>query len=366
MKRFFIIAGEVSGDTHAARLMAALKQRYPGCTFDGIGGEHMREQGLDSIVDLREINVVGFWEVARRYSFFKKLLERCTTLVCSGRYDAFIPVDYPGFNIRLAAAARKSGVPVCFYIAPQLWAWGRNRARKLRDAVDLLMVVFPFETAFFEQFGIRTEFVGHPLLDDPEFAHGFAPLETRNNVLALLPGSRTQEVRAHLPVLLEAGEQVCRSLPAMELVIAAPKSVDPALYAAAQGRARIEHNSRTLMKHARAGIVKTGTSTLEAALCGMPFTMMYKTSFLSYALARRLVSLPYISLVNIILQRPVVHECIQHEARPDTLAAELLSLLRDTGKSAVQQQEFLHLRSLLGSGGASARAAECIAEVVGL
>lgn len=366
MKRFFIIAGEVSGDTHAARLMSALKERYPGCTFEGIGGERMREQGLESLVDLREINVVGFWEVARRYPFFKKLLNRCTALVCSGRYDAFIPVDYPGFNLRLATAARKKGVPVCFYIAPQLWAWGRHRARKLRDAVDVLMVVFPFETAFFEQFNIRTQFVGHPLLDDPEFATGFAPLETRDNILALLPGSRPQEVQAHLPILLAAGEQVRREIPSMEIVIAAPKSIDPLLYAPAQGKAAIEHNSRTLMKHARVGIVKAGTSTLEAALCGLPFTMMYKTSFLSYTLARHLVDLPYISLVNIILQRPVVRECIQHEARPDTLAAELLSLVRDNEKSAALQREFLHLRSLLGDGGASARAAECIAGIVGL
>ncbi len=364
MKRFFIVAGEISGDKHGARLMAALRLRYPGCEFDGIGGEEMKRVGLTSLVALQDINVVGFWEVARKYGYFKKLLARCAELLRASHYDAFIPVDYPGFNMRLAAEARKIGTPVCFYIAPQLWAWGRGRAAKLRDAVDVLMVVFPFEKEFFENFGIRTEFVGHPLLDDPDFASGFSPFQERRDMLALLPGSRKQEVRSHLPVLLESARIVQSARPSTEIVIAAPVGIDPALYEAVGTTARIEHNSRAVMKQARVGIVKTGTSNLEAALCGLPFVMMYKTSTLSYLLARRLISLPHISLVNIILGRSVVRECIQREASPRALANELLRLIDNEQAACEMQNEFARLRTLLGDGGAAMRAAECIFTVI--
>lgn len=366
MKRFFIVAGEASGDAHAAKLMAALRGLYPGCTFEGIGGDAMSRQGLQSIVSMSDINVVGFWEVAKRYTFFKKLLAQCAQLLHSSQYDAFIPVDYPGFNIRLSAEARRRNIPVCFYIAPQLWAWGSNRAKKLCSVVDVLLVVLPFETAFFEQFGIKTKFVGHPLLDDPELADGFVPIGQRDNVIALMPGSRAQEVQAHLPILLQTAELLCKEEPSFEVVIAAPNSVHPSLYAPALGRARVEYNSRSLMKRARVGVVKAGTSTLEAALCGMPFVMMYKTSTLSYMVARQLVRLPSIALANIIAQKRIVHECIQREARPAVLAAELLRLVRDTHSADAMQEEFRHLRRALGDGGASVRAAQCIAEVVGL
>lgn len=366
MKRFFIVAGEVSGDKHGARLMAALRERYPRCVFEGIGGEDMKREGLESLVALHDINVVGFWEVARKYGYFRALLSRCANMLRSGQYDAFIPVDYPGFNLRLAAHARAVGIPVCFYIAPQLWAWGRGRAAKLRDAVDVLLVVFPFEKEFFEQFGIRTEFVGHPLLDDPDFASPVLPLHERGNTLALMPGSRRQEVRSHLPLLIEAARLVRSARPSMEVVIAAPPSVDASLYSSVSGGVRIEHKSRAVMKQARVGIVKTGTSNLEAALCGMPFVMMYKTSTLSYMLARRLVQLPHISLVNIILGRPVVRECIQHEATPRALAAEVLRLVDGEQTALQMQHDFAALRSLLGDGGAARRAAVCISTVIDL
>lgn len=365
MKRFFIVAGEASGDTHAARLMAALRQLYPGCVFEGIGGDAMSRQGLQSLVPMSDINVVGFWEVAKRYAFFKKLLARCAQLLQNSQYDAFIPVDYPGFNIRLAAEARRCTIPVCFYIAPQLWAWGKGRAKKLSSVVDVLLVVFPFEVAFFEQFGIKTKFVGHPLLDDLELVDGFAPVGQRENIVALMPGSRAQEVRAHLPILLQTAELLRKDEPTLDVVIAAPPSVHPSLYAPALGRARVEHNSRLLMKRARVGVVKAGTSTLEAALCGMPFVMMYKTSMLSYIVARQLIRLPSIALANIIAQKRIVHEYIQRDARPDVLSAELLRLVRDTHSADAMQEAFRHLRASLGDGGASVRAAHCIAEVVG-
>ncbi len=366
MKRFFIVAGETSGDLHAARLMQQLRAVWPDCEFRGIGGPRMQALGLKSLAQLEDINVVGFWEVAKRYPFFRRLLRRCRAELEQGGCDAFIPVDYPGFNLRLAAAARKAGIPVLYYIAPQLWAWGEKRAAKLRAAVDLLMVVFPFEVEFFGRFGIEARFVGHPLLDVPAFREGEGEAEREAECIALLPGSRNQEVENNLPIMLEAAKLLQATMPQLRFVVAAAgreSSVHDRLIQAAAVDVEITHDSRALLKRAAAGMVKTGTSTLESALARMPFVMMYRTSALSYRIARRLITLPFISLVNIIAGKQVVRELIQDEARPDLLAEELRRLLGDSAARLTMLHEFDAVRAALGEGGAAARqAAECIAE----
>lgn len=366
MKRFFIVAGETSGDLHAARLMQQLRAIWPDCEFRGIGGPQMQALGLQSLAQLEDINVVGFWEVAKRYPFFRRLLRRCRAELEQGGCDAFIPVDYPGFNLRLAAAARKAGIPVLYYIAPQLWAWGEKRAAKLRAAVDLLMVVFPFEVEFFGRFGIEARFVGHPLLDVPAFRDDEADGKREDDCIALLPGSRTQEVENNLPIMLDAARLLQAQKPQLRFVIAAAgrdSSVHERLIQAAAVDVEITRNSRALLKCAAAGMVKTGTSTLESALARMPFVMMYRTSALSYRIARRLITLPFISLVNIIAGKQVVRELIQDEARPELLADEMRRLLDDAAARKSMLREFDAVRAALGEGGAAARqAAECIAD----
>ncbi len=367
MKRFFIVAGESSGDAHAARLMRALRDIYPDCVFAGIGGHAMAEEGLRSMVPLSDINVVGFWEVAKKYTYFKELLRRCARELSSGQFDAFLPVDYPGFNLRLAAAARKSGIPVVYYIAPQLWAWGAGRARKMRHLVDLLLVVFPFEEDFFAGYGIPTRFVGHPLLEAPAFISPAPEDDKRENCIALLPGSRAQEVSYNLPLMLACAEIVAREDPGLHFAVATAPHVPPGLYSQhrhANLDLSFDSDSRSLMRRARAGIVKTGTSTLEAALSGMPFVMAYRTSWLSYQVARRLVRLERIALVNIVAQGDVVREFIQREADPAAIAAEVLRLVQDKSYRKAQSSAFLSIRRELGASGASQRAAGLIADLL--
>jgi lipid-A-disaccharide synthase len=367
---FFIVAGETSGDLHGARLMRALRTIYPMARFDGIGGEQMEREGLRSIVPLSTINVVGFWEVAKRYGSFRALLHRCRAMLMDTAYSAFIPVDYPGFNMRLAATAKAQGIPVCWYIAPQLWAWGENRADRLRSLCDVLMVVFPFELEFFTQHRINTRFVGHPLLDDDAFSHDIVPIKERNNTIALLPGSRTQEIQRNLPIMLASAQILARTLKDYMFTIAQSPNVAPHEYHRIAERYTIQPNytmdSRSLLRTARAGMIKTGTSTLEAGLLGLPFVMMYRTSWISYWLAKRVITLPSIALVNIILQAPIIPECIQQSATPELLAKEILAFVHDDQKSEILQTHLRTLRSVLGENtigiSSALRSAHVIAE----
>ncbi|HRE59065.1 MAG TPA: lipid-A-disaccharide synthase [Candidatus Kapabacteria bacterium] len=367
-KTLLIVAGEPSGDLHGARLMRSLReQSAESLRFVGIGGKAMEAEGLVSLVPLERMSVVGFWEVAKRYGFFRDVLRRCIGLLESECVAGFIAIDYPGFNERLARAAKSRGIRVMWYIAPQLWAWGKHRAKSLAKCIDRLLVVFPFERDFFEGFGIATEFVGHPLLDDAAFSGlrgggGDVPM------VALLPGSRYQELQRNLPVMLEAALLVRR-----ELGICVAIAQSPSLPASAYRKMLSDYgfedyelwtNSRQLMLNADVGMVKTGTSTLEACLCGMPFLMMYRTSTLSYWIGRFLVRLPFISLPNIVLGRECVREFVQSAATAEQLACELLLLLRDGAVRERQRADFNAVRGILGSSGASAKAAKVILEHV--
>lgn len=381
-KHFFIVAGEASGDLHAARLMRALKELLPECRFSGIGGANMAREGLESIVPLADISVVGFWEVAKRYPMFKRLLETTSSMLASGGYDAFIPVDYPGFNLRLAAAAKAAHVPVAWYIAPQLWAWGSDRASKLKSLVDTLLVVLPFEPDFFRQFGIDAHFVGHPLMEDPVIAAPPLAVSKRDREIALFPGSRRQEIARNLPTMLESIATM-RHISPQYADYRVTLALSPTLPATEYDRLlqetykrygftiERETDGRRLLARARAGMVKTGTSTLEAALCGMPHVMMYRTSALSYLYAKHLVNLSTIALPNILMEKVhgrnnVVPELVQTMATPHSLAQAMISLLDDT----VAQQmtdDFATLRTMLSNGAdgtASGNAARIIAEMV--
>ncbi len=367
-KTIFIVAGEPSGDLHGAKLMSSLKKTLGNVRFIGIGGNAMEAEGLNSIVRLNDISVVGFWEVAKKYLFFKNLLNRCATLLHDENVDMFIPVDYPGFNMRLSEFAKQKNIPVFWYIAPQLWAWGKKRAKSLAQCVDTLMVVFPFEVDFFKQFGIETTFVGHPLLDDPIFTYEQEEKETTTKVLALLPGSRKQEIYRNLPTMLQAASIVSKSIKT-EICIAVSSTVSENVYRDVMNlhseiNVSISSDSRELMKKADVGIIKTGTSTLEAALCNLPFAMMYKTSALSYRIGKHLVNVPFIALPNILLKREVVREFVQEKAIPEAIAQETIELLNDKGKRKQLRTEFNKIRTILGGAGASDNAAKIITDAM--
>lgn len=315
----------------------------------------MEALGFKSMIPQKEISVVGFWEVAKKYGLFRRLINSVQEELKDGNYTAFIPVDYPGFNMKIAGFAKSIGLPVYYYIAPQLWAWGSNRAEKLAASVDKLIVVFPFEVEFFEKFGIETYFCGHPLLDEPIFHDRSIEKE---NIIALLPGSRQQEIGRNLPVMIESARNFQKEHKDFKIAVAKAGNVILDKYISRD--VEVFDNSRELMKKAKTGIVKTGTSTLEAALCDMPFLMIYKTSPLTYYMGRRLINLEYISLVNILLKRHTVKELFQSEANNIAIAKELNSIVSDVSKYQFLLEEFSKVREILGGIGASTNAAELI------
>jgi lipid-A-disaccharide synthase len=365
LKTIFISAGDPSGDLHASRVMKEIKRIMPEVQFTGFGGEHMIAQGLDSIISIEEISVVGFWEVAKKYLFFRSFLKKCSNIISPGKIDLFLPVDFPGFNLRLAKYAKTSNIPVIYYIAPQLWAWGESRAKGMKEKVDILLTVFPFETDFFDRFGINTKFVGHPLLDDPEIPEEIPTADDREDIIALLPGSRKQEVARILPVLLDTIPLIKVDYPDHRIAIARSSNIDEQFYRSLIGddqKYELWDNSRELLKTAKAGVVKTGTSNLEAALCGMPFVMVYLTSLASYYLAKNLINLSKLSIINILARKEVVKELIQNDADKRLIAKNLDSILSNDMKYDYIQSQFKGIREMLGESGAAENVAEIVVE----
>ncbi len=354
--RIFIVAGDPSGERYAARLMAAWRKLEPEVEFLGIGGARMEAEGLRSLVPFQSVNVVGFWEVARQYRFFRRLLQRCEEALCDYRVRAVVLVDYPGFNLQLARRAARRGIPVYYYIAPQTWAWGKWRLQTLAEVVTLLVVAFPFEVELFQRAGVRCTFVGHPLMDEPQLANPPQSLDKRPFQIAFLPGSRPLELQRHLPLLRQTIAILRRAMPHATFSVALPPAMSPR-WAFQSELWEYQPDPYALLANSRAGLVKVGTSTLEAALCGMPFAAFYRTSWLSYGIARMLVRLPSAVLVNLLLQKPIVPEFLQHQARPAVLARALLCLL-ETEVAQQQWEGFQELRSLLGKPGVAERAAE--------
>ncbi|HEX6939616.1 MAG TPA: lipid-A-disaccharide synthase [Longimicrobiales bacterium] len=324
-------AGEPSGDLHGAAVAREIRRRWPSAELFGLGGARMAEEGVQLLADPRDLAVMGFAEVVGRVPFFLRLLRRLRVEMASRGADLVLPIDYPGFNLRLSRAARAAGVPVLYYIAPQVWAWHRSRIRRLAEETDRLAVVLPFEEPLFREAGAPVTFVGHPLLDAaPEAVTREAfcaelGLDPEGPILGLFPGSRAQEVERHLAPFMEAAERVRERMPAVQPVIATSAAVADAAYAGVPyPRTR---RSRTLLEHARAALVKSGTTTLEAALAGTPMVIAYRTSRLTFALARRLVRVEHIGLVNLVAGRRLVPEFVQDAADPAVLADALLPML---------------------------------------
>ncbi len=360
----FITAGDPSGDAHAARLMAAIRTHIPTVVFEGFGGPEMELQGLRSLAHIRDLAVTGFWEVAKRYRFFRSLLNRCDDAIARTRPVAFIPVDYPGFNMRLAARvrARKTNrVPVFWYIAPQLWAWGERRATKLAAAVDRLFVVFPFEVEFFQRHGIRAEYVGHPLAEE-------IPVDTQGRVpgqVLLMPGSRAQELHHHTGLLADVVDRVRAHRSDVSFVVARARNIDlRALEPLVQRNVDVVDDAHAAMQTASAGIIKAGTSTLEAAFRGLPFATFYRTSPLSYAISKRLVTVTSVTMMNLLLKRNVVHEYIQHDATSMRIADEIETLLDDSARRTELVTAMSDVREMLSGEGASKRTAALIVEAL--
>lgn len=294
----------------------------------------MAAAGVELLAHVDQLAVMGFAEVIRHLPYFIELMNRVQGSIRERRPDLIIPIDYPGFNLRLAKHARRVGVPVLYYIAPQVWAWHRSRMRQLAQNADRLAVILPFEESLFTEAGAQAVFVGHPLADQPPPAQGRAEFAASLHVapdrplLALFPGSRAQEVDRQMHTFAAAAEAVCLQRPDVQPVIATSAAVPPSLYSAS-ALPRTEDGD-TLLHHATAALVKSGTSTLQAALAGTPMVVTYRMHPLTYLIARRLVRVPHVGLVNLVAGERVVPELLQGEATPANLAAAVMPLLDES------------------------------------
>jgi lipid-A-disaccharide synthase len=355
--RVLLVAGEASGDAHAARVVRLLVER--GATVTAVGGEAVRAAGAHLLAHIDALAVLGIVEVVQRLPRLLAVKRRLEHAIQHDGYDLFLGVDYPGLNLRLARSAHGAGIPALHYIGPQVWAWRAHRLRHMRRYVDHVALVLPFEKPLYDAAGIPATFVGHPLLDDAGVATDALP----SCDLALFPGSRVQEVRRHLPVLLRAAALVRAQRPDLSVCVScaptAPADWMRAQIVASGFAASVLRTApaRALMASARAMLVASGTATLEAALAARPFAVLYRTHRINFEVARRLVRLPYVGLANLVAGEAVVREYLQDDAAAPALAREAERLLTDEAERARIVRGLDRVRARLGTPGAAGRVA---------
>jgi lipid-A-disaccharide synthase len=357
--RYYLIAGEASGDLHGSNLMKALKDKDPEAEFRVWGGDRMEAQGAELVKHYRDLAFMGFLEVAMNIRTILGNLSFCKKDIESWNPDMVILIDYPGFNLRIAPFVKSLGIRCVYYISPQVWAWKENRVKAIKKYVDQMLVILPFEKDFYQKHGLEVEFVGHPLLDALEELSGQdLPFKPDEKVIALLPGSRKQEIAKMLPIYLKA----VKGFEDYQIAVAGAPGIDAGFYEQfrkAGSFTLVSNQTYTLLKRAEAALVTSGTATLETALMGTPEVVAYKGSWISYQIGRQLVKVDFISLVNLIMGRKVVEELIQNEMNPQNLKAELNLLLKGSKRDQMLK-DFADLKIKLGGSGASQNAAKAI------
>jgi len=388
--RYYIVAGEASGDLHASNLVKAIQEKDADAVFRGCGGDLMKKAGAELLMHYKDMAFMGFWEVFVHLFTVLGNIKRCKADILDWKPDVLVLVDYPGFNLRIAKFAKIHNIKVVYYISPQIWAWKKGRIKQIRRDVDEMMVILPFEKPFYAEHGMDVHYVGHPLLDAVSRDLPEQP-EVRNfrkdnglddrEIIALLPGSRRQEVNALLPKML----QMSTLFPQYQFVVSTVSWLPKELYdrhlhshfhpvetghapSLQNGNVQATHNVRTvssntyaLVANAKAAIVASGTATLETAMIGTPQVVCYAGSEISYLIAKHLISgINYISLPNLIMDAPVVTELIQHDFNTERLEKELRLITEDVNHISKMKAQYRELYQKLGNGSASAKAAEVV------
>lgn len=375
-RQIFIVAGEASGDAHAARLVAALKQHMPQLYISGIGGDAMRAAGADIVQDFADLAVMGLFEVLKSYPRIKAIFDQTVSRLKREKPDLLILVDYPGFNLKLAKQAKKLGIPVLYYISPKVWAWRAGRVKQIQQTVDHMAVLFPFEVPIYEQAGVPVTCVGHPLVDavktdlDNAAAKAKFKLDPQHRVIGLFPGSRRSEINALLPVMLAAAERIQQRHFDVSVVLPLAPGISLDYIKSFTDKSRlpiqvVPGDFYDLIKACDVIVAASGTVTLEIALLSTPHLIAYKVSPWSYHILKRLVKIPYVGLCNIISGEPLVTELLQDdvtEVRLDQLLTDLLTHPQSRQRAEKIQQQ---VRSALGPPGGADNAAQLVLKLIG-
>ena len=370
----YFVAGEASADNHAAALMCSLRERDADLQFIGRGGPQMRKiagEQFNNWID--DAAVLGLWEVIRKYGYFREQFHETLNEIHESKPDAIVLIDYPGFNLRLARALRKQSPrqKIIYYISPQVWAWNRGRIKKMASLLDLMLCIFPFEADLYNKSGLRAVFVGHPMIE--RLRARKIGTERDRNLIGLFPGSRMREVRKIFPVMLESVPELQKQNRNMRLEVAAAseelaREMREMLTRHGQGQQGIQikvGETAALMQRAFAGIVASGSATLEAAYFRLPFVLIYKVTWPTYLAARLVVSVKYLGMPNVLADREVVPEFIQHRARPDAIVKAMRQLIEEANARDRMISEFDRIVGKLGEDGASDQAARAIIEEIG-
>lgn len=369
-QHFIIIAGETSGDMRAAGLARALKEIHPNLKLSGIGGEYMRNAGVECFEDITSLAVIGLVEVIKHFGRIKAVFEATLKRILTERPDAVIFVDYPGFNLRLADAVKQHGIKTIYYISPQVWAWREKRIHRIKKIIDCMIVLFPFEKDIYAKYGMVAHYVGHPLVDEVKSSQPRSHLQKQwaipehHAVIGLLPGSRDKEIERHLPLMLQTAQHMQNKNPKLTFVLlkAPTISADTLLQHIRQSGISVvlfSGNPYDALNMIDAAIVASGTATLETALMLKPMIIVYQTSAVTYAIAKQVVKIPYIGLVNIVAGKKVVEEFIQQDMSPPRMAKAMEELLEKKNYQAMVQT-LRTIKNSLGEPGASQRAAKIV------
>lgn len=370
-KRIVVIAGEASGDAHAARMLTELKKIAPNYTVKGIGGDKMRAAGAETFVDFSELAVMGLIEVIKRYRSLKKIFNRTVELLKTERPDLLILVDYPGFNLKLAKEAKALGIEVLYYISPKIWAWRAGRIKTIKQTVDHMAVLFPFELPIYKDAGVPVTCVGHPLVDavkkdlTTEQAKAKLAINSDQQVLGLFPGSRRSEVEVLLPIMIKSAERISQRIENLNVVVPLATGLDkaviePIIANSSLAIKLVDDDFYQLTSACDAIVAASGTVTLEIALLGVPHFISYRVSPLSYAILSRFVTIPYVGLCNIVTGENVVLELLQNEVTAERFEKELMTLLTDGKTKESAEQIRQQVLSALGPSGGAYNMAELV------